>query len=76
MRVHLAGYLAYYHDQKQSWFEHRLTAPVPLAQVLEQLGIPAGEVMLSVVNDNAVDLNSAVVNDSDTVQFYPPTDGG
>jgi hypothetical protein len=76
LRVHLAGHLAYYHGQKQSWFEHRLAAPVPLAQVLEQLGVPAGEVMLSVVNDDAVDLHNAVVNDSDTVQFYPATDGG
>lgn len=76
MRVYLGGHLAYYHRQKQSWFEHRLVVAAPLAQVLEQLGIPAGEIMLAVVNNEVVDIKTTVVNDQDTVQVYPPNNGG
>ena len=76
MRVHLGGHLAYYHSQKQSWFEHRLAGEAPLSQVLKQLGIPAGEIALAIVNNEVVDLETAVVNDRDTVHFYSPMDGG
>ena len=76
MRVHLGGHLAFYHPQKQSWFDHRLDCPAALVLVLEQLGVPAGEIMLVVVNDEVIELQNTLVNDRDTVQFYPPTDGG
>ncbi len=76
MRVHLGGHLAFYHPQKQSWFEHQIDSAAPLTLVLKQLGVPAGEIMLAVVNDEVVDLQNTQVNDRDIVQFYPPNDGG
>lgn len=76
MRVYLGGHLAYYNHQKQTWFEQRLLVATPLAQVLEQAGVPAGEIMLAVVNDEVVDIKIKVVNDQDIVKIYPPYDGG
>jgi sulfur carrier protein ThiS len=76
MRVHLGGHLAYYHSQKQSWFEHNLAGAAPLSEVLKQLGIPAAEIALAIVNNELVDIETAVVSDQDTVQFYAPNDGG
>ncbi len=40
------------------------------------LGIPAGEVFLTVVNHAVVDLNAAIVSDGDYLSLYPPIGGG
>ena len=76
MHIHLGGHLAFYHRQTQSWFEYQLIVAAPLTQVLDQLGVPTGEIMLTVVNNEVVDLKTSVVNDQDTVQLYPPSNGG
>lgn len=76
IRIHLGGHLAFYHPQKQSWLDHELQHSVPLCQVIEQLGIPTAEIAFSIVNDKMADLENTVVNENDTVQFYPPIDVG
>jgi molybdopterin converting factor small subunit len=40
------------------------------------LNIPAGEVMLTVINGEVVDLSTATVIDTDRVALYPPIGGG
>ncbi len=76
MRIHLGGHLAYFHPQKQSWLEVPLPAPVLLCQIVAELGIPAGEVALFIVNGEIVDRDNAIVEDGDIVALYPPIDGG
>ena len=76
MRIHFGGQLAFYHPRKQSWLDFELVAPIPLCKVVEQLGIPPGEIAFLVVNDNIADLQNTVVNNHDTVQIYPAIDGG
>ncbi len=76
MHIHLGGHLAYFHGRKLSWVEYPLPAPVLLCQVIEEIGVPPGEVALFVVNGEAVDLENAIVQDEDTVHLYPPIDGG
>jgi sulfur carrier protein ThiS len=76
VHVHLGGHLAFYHRQKQSWFDYELLTSVPLCQVVEQLGIPPAEIAFSIVNDKMADLEKTIVDNNDTVQFYPPIDGG
>jgi sulfur carrier protein ThiS len=76
VRIHLGGHLAYYHRQKQSWLEYALPAPVLLCQIIEEIGVPPGEVALFIVNGEIVDLGSAIVQDEDTIHLYPPIDGG
>ena len=76
IRIHFGGHLAFYHPQKQNWLDRELVSPVSLYQVIEQLGIPPGEIAFSVVNDNIADPHNTIVTNNDTVQFYPPLDGG
>lgn len=76
MRIHLGGHLAFYHQQKQGWMEYSLLAPVLLCQIIEEIGIPPGEVAMYIVNGEVVDRESAVVEDQDTIHLYPHIDGG
>ncbi|MDR3575212.1 MAG: hypothetical protein P4L50_15240 [Anaerolineaceae bacterium] len=76
MRIHFGGHLAFYNPQEQNWLDYTLPESAAICQVLAQLGIPSAEIALSVVNDKIADLETTVVNDNDTLQFYPPMDGG
>ena len=76
MRLHLGGFFSFYIPQHPQWVEVELTEPRPLRQVLEVLGIPIGEVNLTVVNRELVELSEAVVTNDDEVRIYPPMGGG
>ncbi len=76
MRIHLGGHLDFYRSQKQAWFNYELTKATPLTEVVAQLHIPLAEIALIIVNDTMVDFESTFVNNADTLQIYPPSDGG
>lgn len=76
MRLHLGGFFSFYISQRPQWVEVELTEPRPLRQLLEELGIPIGEVNLTVVNKELVELEEAVVKNEDEVRIYPPMGGG
>lgn len=76
MRLHLGGFFSFYIPQRPQWIEVQLTEPRPLRQVLEELGIPIGEVNLTVVNRELVELPEVVVTNDDEVRIYPPMGGG
>ena len=65
MRLHLGGFFSFYIPQRPQWIEVQLTEPRPLRQVLEELGIPIGEVNLTVVNRELVELPEVVVTNDD-----------
>ena len=76
MRLHLGGHLSWYDPQKRAWLDVFLDTPAPLVRVLAELGVPAGEVAIVAVNRRAVNLEDAVVANSDQVELYPPIGGG
>jgi sulfur carrier protein ThiS len=76
VRIHFGGHLSWYLPQKEAYLDVPLEAPTRLADLLVQLNIPAGEVMLTVINGELADLLSAVVTDADQVALYPPIGGG
>ncbi len=76
MRVHLGGHLNFYRPERQAWFDYRVEAPVPLEQVLAELAIPRGEVTIFILNGQAVYPEECLVVDDDTLQLYPPSQGG
>ncbi len=76
MRIHLGGHLVYYQEQKQAWFIYELSHTAPITEVVAQLGIPLAEIAFFIVNDEVVDLHNKLVDNSDTLQIYPPNDGG
>jgi sulfur carrier protein ThiS len=76
MLIHLGGHLSWYDPQKRNSLEVPLPQPIPLLQLARQLGLPAGEIAIVVVNGQAVELEQARVSDGDRVELYPPVGGG
>ncbi|MBE3120198.1 MAG: MoaD/ThiS family protein [Candidatus Atribacteria bacterium] len=56
--------------------EIELVQPTSLREILARLGIPAGEVLLVVINGQLVDLQEAIVSEQDDVKLYPAVSGG
>jgi sulfur carrier protein ThiS len=76
MKLHLGGFFSFYVPHSPQWLEIELPSPKPLSQVLDEIGIPIGEVNLIVVNKELVDLPEAIVKNDDEVRIYPPIGGG
>jgi len=76
MRIYLGGHLSFYHPQKEQWLEFDITAPVLLTSILEEAGIPAGEVQLVTLNDEIVDLYKTVISTQDKVKLFSAVGGG
>lgn len=76
MRVHLGGHLSWYDPQKRTWLELPEPGPVALLEVLRRLGIPPAEIAIATVNRHAVDLETSVAADGDTVEFFTAVGGG
>ena len=76
MKLIAGGHLAFFLPGRKSPVEVSVKSPVLLTVVLDELGIPLGEVNLAAVNGRAVDLHEAVVGDEDEVHVVSPVDGG
>ncbi len=76
MKLRLGGHLSYYLPGRPNRLELRLEQPTRLADLLKKLGVPAGEVAIAAVNGELVELEQAVVNDTDAVEIHPPMGGG
>ena len=76
MRILLGGHLNFYHPKKEKWLEVHLGKPVPLVELLDNLGIPLGEVHLVILNGEMIDLHEASVSDHDRVKLYSAVGGG
>ena len=68
MRLHLGGHLDWYDPQKRAWLDLHLDTPLLLTDLLQQLGIPAGEVAIVAVDRRAVPLEGTTVNDENRVE--------
>ena len=53
-----------------------LPHPTRLTDILTELGIPAAEVHLAVINDQVLESTDTFVANEDTVRLYPPVNGG
>ena len=62
--------------KKHSELELEIPARIPLAELLQRLNVPAGEVALVVINGEQVELKDAYISDQDRVQLFPPIGGG
>lgn len=77
MKIHLSGHLVWYQPQHIGDLDIPLDDPTPMVEVLAKLNIPAGEIVLVVVNGElADDLSTVVVSNDDQVDLYPPLGGG
>lgn len=76
MRLHLGGHLSWYDAQRRADVEVCLAGRMRLLDLLRELGVPRGEVMVAAVNGRAVVIEDAWVADGDKVDLYPPIGGG
>jgi sulfur carrier protein ThiS len=76
MKIFLGGDLNFYHPEKEKWLDVELETPTSIAQIIEQLDIPSGEVYLVVLNGEAVDINTNIASQKDEVKLFPPVGGG
>jgi len=76
MKLYAGGHLAFFLPGRKSPVEVFVKSDTRLTVVLDELGIPLGEVSLAAVNGRAVDLHEAVVGYSDEVYVVSAVDGG
>jgi len=76
MKLYAGGYLTFYTPDQKPEIEQDISEPIELTRLLDELGIPAGDVQLVIINGQIVDLEEAVLNDQDTVKVFPGVDGG
>jgi len=76
MKLYAGGNLDIYLPHRRSRVELELVQPTNLKEILNRLGIPAGEVFLVIINGQLVDLQEAIVSEQDDVKLYPAINGG
>ena len=76
MELYAGGYLTFYMPGQQAKLDYPLNRTMPLVDLLQVLGIPAGDVQLVVINGKAVMLNNARVQDRDHVKIFSAIGGG
>jgi sulfur carrier protein ThiS len=76
MRLYLGGHLDFYNPQAGGWLEIRLNQPTALGEVLNQQGIPAGEVQMVILNGELAELETAIVSNQDEVKLFSAVGGG
>jgi len=74
--LRLGGHLSFYAPEKQSQLTLPLNQPAGLADILQGLGVPLGEVAIASVNGSMVELATAQVKPGDKIELYPPMGGG
>jgi sulfur carrier protein ThiS len=76
MELYTGGYLTFYMPGHRAKLALELAEPLSLMSLLEDIGIPVGDVQLVVVNGNVVDLQKAVVKNQDQVKIFSAIGGG
>lgn len=76
MKLYLGSYFAFFTSGREHWVEVEISNPIPLTQILSELGVPAGEVHLVVVNNALMESTDTVISDGDIVRLYPALGGG
>jgi sulfur carrier protein ThiS len=76
MILYAGGYLTFYTPDQKPEVERVLTSPVELRVLLTEIGIPAGEVQLVILNGKIVNLNGTQIQNQDVVKIFPGVDGG
>jgi sulfur carrier protein ThiS len=76
MILYAGGYLTFFTPDQKPEVERVLTSPIELRALLEEIGIPAAEVQLVILNGEIVDLNGTQVQNQDVAKIFPGVDGG
>lgn len=76
MKLYLGSYFAFFMPERRYWVEVEIPHATRLTDILTELGVPAAEIHLVVVNDQAMETTDTLVKNDDTVRLFPPINGG
>lgn len=76
MKLYAGGYLTFYTPDQKPELVCEISEPVELVKLLGELGIPAGDVQLVILNGQIVELDQAILRNQDEVKVFPGVDGG
>jgi len=76
MKLYLGNYFTFFTPDHSHWIEMELPCPTRLADVLAEIGVPAAEVYLAVINDRVLESTDELIANEDIVRLYPPVNGG
>lgn len=76
MKLYAGGYLTFYMPDQQPEVIWELSEPIALCDLLKEVGVPAAEVQLVVVNGELADLDQTQIRNHDVVKVFPGVDGG
>ena len=77
MKITICGYgiLKNYAGSPEKPYEYETPQPKPLQEIIKEMGIPSGMVMLASVNDEQKNFDY-IPKDGDDIKFIPPISGG
>ena len=76
MKLYAGGHLTFFMPGRRHSLDVPLSGPVPLRDVLGQLGIPLPEVALTAINGELADAETAIVSNADQVRVFSAVNGG
>jgi sulfur carrier protein ThiS len=76
MKLYTGSYFAFFTSNRSHWVDMELRQPTRLTDILSELGIPAGEVHLVVLNDELLESTDTLISNDDVVRLYPAVNGG
>lgn len=76
MKLYTGGYLSFYMPQRKLAIELTLQGPTPLNEILAELQIPLEEIHQVALNGELVEVETVVLQDSDTVRIFSSVGGG
>lgn len=76
MRLYLDRAFAFYTRSQHPWMDVEVKEPITLRELIENAGIPAGEVHLVAINGEAIESLDILVTGKDNIKIFPPFGGG
>lgn len=76
MKLYAGGHLTFYMPGHKHSLELPLSEATPLREILARVGIPLAEVALTALNGEQVEMDTALVSDTDVVRIFSSVDGG
>jgi molybdopterin converting factor small subunit len=78
MRIKIAAYgilKSYFGQNSSTFYEKEISQPKTIGEIINDIGIPDGMVMLVAVNDEQKNFDY-IPNDGDEIKLIPPISGG
>jgi sulfur carrier protein ThiS len=76
MKLYAGGHLTFYMPGRKHSLEVPLSGPVPLQEILIQIGIPMPEIALTAINGELAEAEAAIVGNDDQVRIFSAVNGG